>query len=78
MANEVGAIVAVDSAGSADSTGGQTSTVSAQDQARLSSSMEEFIMSSIFFTFSSMSSLISDGMRQQSSFLSEISQDSND
>jgi hypothetical protein len=78
MANDTGAIAAVDSAGSATSTQGQADTVSAQDQAQLSAGMDRFIMSSIFFTFSSMSSLISEGMRQQSSFLSEISQDSSE
>jgi hypothetical protein len=78
MANETSAISSVDSTGSAASTQEKADTVSAKDQADLSAGMEKFILSSIFFTFSSMSSLISEGMRQQSSFLSEISQDSSE
>jgi C1A family cysteine protease len=78
MANDTGAIAAVDSAGSTTRTEEKTDTVSAQDQERLSTSLDQFIMSSIFFTFSTMSSLMSEGMRQQSSFLSEISQESSE
>jgi hypothetical protein len=79
MAGEVDAIAAVDSTGTAAATQGQTDTVSAEDQAALSAGMDNYIMNCIFFTFSTMQSIVSEGMRQNSAFLSETQvQDSNE
>jgi hypothetical protein len=79
MAGEVGAVNAVDTTSSAAGAQSQTDTTSAEDAAVLSAGMDNYIMNCIFFTFSTMQSIVSEGMRQNSAFLSETQvQDSNE
>jgi hypothetical protein len=80
MAGEVGAINAVDATGSTASPQSQSDAAdAAQDAAVLSAGMDNYIMNCIFFTFSTMQSIVSEGMRQNSAFLSETQvQDSNE
>jgi hypothetical protein len=71
MADEVGAINAVNTAAPTVATQSESDTTTAENAAVLSAGMDNYIMNCIFFTFSTMQSIVSEGMRQNSAFLAE-------